>query len=171
MVAIDVQGVHRHIGIEHAVGQHRDAAGAAHRADLVADRLQRAARDVGAAEIDHDVGGDDAGRHVDQHGDVELVVAERLGPIAAEFLREGAPGVLHLLQLDGGEIDVLVAQVADRDAVVGRDVFHGGIEQREVVGRRGVRADQKDGARRDADPAQPHGFHRFLTRSVIPLRV
>jgi hypothetical protein len=65
----------RPIGIEHAISQDVDTGSSAHRTEFLPDRLQRTGRDVGPADVDHDHGGDDAGRQVDQSG---CIMNERL---------------------------------------------------------------------------------------------
>ena len=92
-IVIDHNRVGDRIGIAHAVCQDDDAARFAQRVEIAANGIERLAGGVGAAGLEHHVGGDQARVDIDQRGAKKRITVECIRRLAGEACRKRAPCV------------------------------------------------------------------------------
>ena len=150
---------HRPAGVEHAIGQHRDAALAAQVRERIAHAGERRLGGFGAAGRQHHVGRHQSGADVGQRRG-EKLRRERVRAILAEGGDHRAPGAAQPFKFERRQVGVAGAQIAERHAVMSGGILDRLIEIRERgraehAGR--CRQRQEESQNRRSDRRAPHG--------------
>ena len=95
---------------------------------------QRLAGGIGAAGLEHHVGGDQARADIDEGGAVQCIAGEGIRRLAGKPRVQFRPSVAQAVEFERGEVGIAGAQIADRHPIVAGGFFHRGVEVGQVAG-------------------------------------